>query len=531
MEASWSLTNRLVQLTGDVPLDVLLVEQFETHGSELDADKATDLFWNVVRPTVISGLGSSGKVKVQEAPPLPDDIEEVLLEKLGKLEEDFRVPYQPDVDQWTIADSLFIYAYIAAARALRLKRKVGYSDDVRQSLEGVLQVVRRLGMNPVFASGGPFGIVSIGALTGLVSLEAFRIKRLDASYGEALHLLAEGLRYIAYARSDTEEPLDWIEQEFPDNVADERQWRSRLNEYLQTIDVNAQETADAFEAIRSRGKCDDWKQVVEDCKALAEFWNLCGKDQQEWAPGPDNTIIITTKNDQLVTDAQGKEWTWLEFWRRAQGWAEAQLSPSELRELLNQREDEAAEERLRAYFFGGDLWYQLSERAQRSLADADRAWHSARAGRIEAVLNDLQVATESLCYTFVWEGLRAAKGKQSLLEFVNRDAELQERRHQPTLADYAWACRQPFFKEFITAPNLTGTERDFLARELPNALNGLRKLRDAAQHDPKRTWRREEVAPFVREFLGIGQQGVLPTLAEICRKVSPQIRRRIAKSG
>ncbi|MDP2952247.1 MAG: hypothetical protein Q8O76_02880, partial [Chloroflexota bacterium] len=208
------------------------------------------------------------------------------------------------------------------------------------------------------------------------------------------------------------------------------------------------------------------------------------------------------------------------FWHVAQGWAEAQLSPSDLRELLKETEDEAAKKRLKTYFFEGELWNQMPERAQRGLVDADRAWHSTRAGRIEAIFNDLQVATESLCYACIWEGLRSGKGKQSILDFVRRDAELQEGRRNPTLADHAWVCRQPFFKEFMAAHNLAQGEREFLTHELPSALDELRRLRDVAQHDPKRTWRKEEVTPIFKRFLGIGQEGVLPRLAGVQRKIS-----------
>ena len=213
---------------------------------------------------------------------------------------------------------------------------------------------------------------------------------------------------------------------------------------------------------------------------------------------------------------------WSEYWRRAEGWSSAQLSQNEYRELRRQDEKDASLNRLTRYFFG-ETWGNIPDRAREHLVNVDHLWFTnARGAAIDAVLNDLQVAAETMCYDFIWEPLQKAEGGKDILEFRKADTELREKRFSPTLSNYGWVCRQSFFKSFVQGIGLDEEEQLFLTSDLTRALDSLRGKRDIAQHDPdpSRRVRREDVERLVKMFLGIGQPGVLRRLAEIGPKLA-----------
>lgn len=449
------------------------------------------LFWALYRPGQTDGQ-------------LPRPIQEKVIKFLDETEKLSRVPYEPDNEPpW---EKLSTYIHLAATKIFILKRRDGYSDDVRETLKEAERALERFGVQFVDwdlrlgnlsalmekGIGDYQSLLSILGIAGLLFLELSRIRRIDGDYVDALHLFAQGLACACDSYTGADDDL--------------------LNKYDPFVDLNLQEPADTFEILRASPSGINWRQVVKDCETISH---------DEW--------MAVRMDDDVVLDAQGRQWRWLIFWHRARAWAEAQLEPSELLEVLKKLEDERAEDRLKAYFFEGELWRSLPERSRRSLIDADRAWLSARAGRFEACFNELQVATESLCYCLIWEPLMECKGTQSFLEFIKRDRELKENGQSPTLGDYGWALKRPFFKDFIVDVKLEKIERHFLTYELPDALDKLRKLRNLTQHDLTMIWKKGQVAPVFKRFLGIGSQGVLPRLIEIGGKVVSQGKRRSAQ--
>ena len=183
-------------------------------------------------------------------------------------------------------------------------------------------------------------------------------------------------------------------------------------------------------------------------------------------------------------------------------------------------DEEASEHRLKAYFFG-ELWENIPEKAQESLINVDEVWLSrARRRDYGAVLNDLQVAAESMCHTFIWKPLRKSPGNQTILRILDRYPELRGRDYTPSLLDYAWVCREQGFKAFVRDLGASGDEQRFLHRDLPQALDPLRELRNPAQHDPEKSFARSEVESLVNLYLGIGRAGILRRLAEVGPKLS-----------
>ena len=183
-------------------------------------------------------------------------------------------------------------------------------------------------------------------------------------------------------------------------------------------------------------------------------------------------------------------------------------------------EEEASESRLKGYFFG-ESWEKMPAKARAHLINVDGTWLSkARGGAIGAVLNDLQVAAEAMCHTFIWEPLLRSPGDQSLLPILAEARERNARGLYPTLSNCAWVCKQSAFRKLAQDRGSSQEEQRFLHSELPRAFNQLRKHRDDAQHHPERLLRREEVEPLVHSFLGVGGPGILRRLAEVGSKLS-----------
>ena len=99
------------------------------------------------------------------------------------------------------------------------------------------------------------------------------------------------------------------------------------------LEVSPEEATIIFECIKENSQSDeDWAQVAADCNVLA-------------------TAEFVTWDEDEAWEDYGIALHWNEYWQRARGWAEAQLSESE---YLKRHDDEqkcAAERRLKNYFF------------------------------------------------------------------------------------------------------------------------------------------------------------------------------------
>jgi hypothetical protein len=276
------------------------------------------------------------------------------------------------------------------------------------------------------------------------------------------------------------------------------------------IKPEPQEVVDTFEALRLQGKSESWHLIARRCKALADAWGMAGRDYEGSESDPEEKVI----------GSNGEEENWSEYWHRAQGWAEGQLGQNELREYQRWIESEASETRLKRYFFG-DSWKNIPQKERERLVNADLFWFSEARHDIGAILNELQVAAEAMCYDFfVGTPPRCHGGGQELFDFMQKNTNLKSKGFQPTLLDYAWMCREQFFRTFVHGRGASEESQHFLTKTLPDALDDLRKARESAQHDPQRRWQREEVGHFFQLFLGIGNTGVLKRLVELGPKVA-----------
>ena len=216
------------------------------------------------------------------------------------------------------------------------------------------------------------------------------------------------------------------------------------------------------------------------------------------------------------TVESGLHLTWAEFWLIAKTWVSAQLSPSEYRKMREEDKKSEAESRLKTYFFGQD-WAVLPDRAKDRLITADTLWHSQANIAWEAVLNDFRIAVEEMCQHFLWQPLTSSNTGVSpaLLALLKQGLNIQE---HPGIANCREVCKESEFADYLKRRKVGPQDIAFLTEELPTAMDRLRRSRNRAEHE-SHSWSRDEVRPYFNRFLGVNEQGVLPELARIGRKL------------
>ena len=174
-----------------------------------------------------------------------------------------------------------------------------------------------------------------------------------------------------------------------------------------------------------------------------------------------------------------------EFWRAAQSWTSAQLSPSEYRKMRDADQRDEAERRLKSYFFGDEGWQALPDRAQQRLITADVNWNSRQRMSRESILNDLLRATEEMCYEFIWESLAESSVSSRALEyFLELDEEIANdpRRSAPSARDYVRMCKERFFPAYLREKALADDIK-YMTKCLPLQISKLSDHRNDAEHE------------------------------------------------
>ena len=409
-------------------------------GGSFDSLKLIKLFWHAFQSSVIS-MDSAGPVggADEEPQPLPDDLETAFLEQLADLERGCRIPYVPDSDDSPDFSSASQHIYVGGASALRHRQRDGFSEYVRDTLNqvwGLLRIVERqgyiyLGLPLMRYELPPWETVSLYGTTGLILTEIFHIKYLDGDYDGALPVAADVLWSLGYVEESypytptspatlrriaqrlSEEigeanrsGTDVVDEEYEKRYEKEVEVCETVRERCPSQGLAPQQMVDAFEGLRMRGKSDNWDQVASVCERFVRgggYLSGSGADFSE-----DDSLL-----SEVVRGEDGIEEFWYVYWRRAEGWATAQLSPNEYRELRHQDERDASEKRLVSYFFG-ESWRNIHEKAREHLIDAESSWFNDRGGAIGSVLNHLRLAAETMCQVFIWELLEQEQGEQGL---------------------------------------------------------------------------------------------------------------------
>lgn len=533
------------------------------------------LFWDLYQPTLKNSEGTRSP-----APELSKQDEGVVLEVLEILYRRHRLQYKPDADDSAVKkfleahddggppDSMefpdvlknaLVFIHVAAARALKLYQTDGFSDEVRTCLadvERTLDRLHRAGFEHKYAPGqaAPTRLEGIGIYHSTLAVSAIsfvylsRMCRGEGRYTDALHYLARAGELYEHALPT---PMGiwqaWplgIERFKPNAVPSD--YGSDFDYFATGLRIPLRYFIELFESIKARRpSIDDWRAVADDCLSLADqsmCWRFDELDEidrdeyldrygiefeelEELEQAGDIHELLATHNARMrIPGDRGSRMNWGEFWHSAQVWATAQLSPSEYKKMREDDEKDAAEHRLRNYFFGR-MWSVLSERSQGAIVNADMHVNSKERGRrSEAVLNELRIAVEEIYDKYIWQSLIAVGPDEwfpELEEFEARRDKISRRPHAftPGLGDFLWACKRPFFRKFLEQRQIGGPEIQFLTQKLPARCQWLRCGRNYAEHSVGRPPSRVAVDDGFKSFLGIGQKGVLPELARIGRKI------------
>ncbi len=493
------------------------------------APDPVDLFWSFYRPRFYYRNDNDTTEEFSEL------VNKIVLKFLESLYQTHRVPYDPDGDDSDIQDfrsspsgtladvlheaseipeeitKLLRFLHIAAARAFRIQQNQGgnLSEEVLTCLREVERAVNRLKLAGLV---DPTGIVDLivpdefGELRAeffsaqLVSAKAFaelsHFSRGQGRYAEGLSYLAEAVNMSSYA----------VEFYMGDGQAaseDMREMYSRLDrEWRKGLDnISPQEITSMFTSLKRSGQTDSWMRVVWDCRLLLRSDFTWGVNEPE-----------------SVISEEGEDLSWREFWHRALGWAEAQLSPNEYRKMQKADMKSASKQRLTNYFFH-QYWPALPERARERLVTADVIWNSPEKLAWESTLSDLRIATEEMCYKFIWEPLSRSSGGKDILEFLSLKHTVDIDGRRPEIREYIQVCGMSYLKNFLKRRNISEKDVKFVTHDLATAMEQLREARNFGEHQSRGTLPREKIRPLVRRFFGMGIRGILPELARIGQKI------------
>ncbi|MFC2012475.1 hypothetical protein ACFLVU_05030 [Chloroflexota bacterium] len=434
----------------------------------------------------------------------PASVSKIIVDRLDALCEMKRVPYIPD--EIGDAESLYVSTLLESSHLIRLLKTDGYSDRTREILTHALNTLARFNkqkigqQNPLWQKEYSTFIEAVGEF---LYITQFLIQKSDGEYENSMISLAGGIAHYYMTEAtilDRTKPgiTEPLLLEFLDYV-------TKYHQELPGIyGLDRQLPVDCFEALRKGERILDPKNIAAACELFATTY-------RNW--------WILDEDEKEVKDADGNEWEVIDFWHHASGWLEARLQPSELRELLNEREDSASEKRLRTYFFGDELWIKLPERVKSSLISADRDWFSGTVARKEAVFNELRVAAEELLHSGLWKPLEQWIQNLKIHSnntkwFMDRRQELSQKGSMPTLLDFERTCRLPITDAFLKEKGTSNEKRTWFCNQLPKSLYHLRRARNRAEHESTDQWTRQDLSKFYNEFIGIGQPGILP---ELCR--------------
>lgn len=537
--------------------DIQVLEKFE---ADPDSINPMYLFWSFYQPEQADSSESASHNPVLAQ--LESELDRKVLERLHVLYDRYRPRYVPDRDDSAIRHFLLNYDYqedrdsmafpddlrnalifinVAAIRALILSRTDGFSEEVKRCLDDVERTFTRLRMagfepeerinpymrllyeDPNLEGLGIF--LSVLAATAISYIGLSRISRVEGHYSDALHYLAQAGQLYEYSRPtplgvDDIWPLgsDWRYTEYIGETLMEESVtgiRIPIKEFTHTFDLIKQSASDIH----------DWSGIVADCRTLASHsycWRFPEFEEKVNLHWDEEDGLDEIPAEHIfrarITDEDGSQVTWGEFWHGAKAWASAQLSPSELRKMRRLDEQDSAETRLEKYFFG-KYWSKLPERAQERIINADILWTSSQRVNREAILNELQRATEEMCYAFIWHPLMEEEiaSEGLLTDIESRMAD--ERRQQPDVGDFIRICDRRFFREFLKRRNLDEGEIQFLSEDLPVSMGQLRFDRNIAEHEMGRSVSGHQIEEFYRKFLGIGRPGILPELVRTGKKL------------
>jgi hypothetical protein len=292
-----------------------------------------DLFWSVWRPEPYA----SGNICERDAglAPLSEGTETALLARLGALDRHMRVQYQPDMTPATQSHEfdLIASAHVAAANAVATQRRDGCTEDVRDSLKYASWIGRSLRAERESTVGKSAMHISLKAVYGIVLYQLFSCEQRGGDLVQCFEFLRDSIECLGDALIASVSPDGSSE------VDEDDLWLDELPHHLSELRLRAQDAADVIDGLLRR-KDINWKQFAADLDFLAHGWDSGITGLQGWRGDVNDNVI----------DARGEEMPLFAFLFRSRAIAQDRLDADELRAYFEQREDQAAVNRLKVYF-------------------------------------------------------------------------------------------------------------------------------------------------------------------------------------
>lgn len=441
-----------------------------------------------------------------------------VLEKFDAIINSKSVEYIPDSVDPILP--LYVYSHLESARLFRLLKVQEYSDATRESLGKALNSLTRCYRSLEGYTEEPWPLeysISLEAVGSFLKATNFYILKSDGRYEDALIALIEGLEHIQESytifennRSAIFESTYFYYVNFTSDLRKTTPWIKDLTHQL---------FVDCFEAIRRGNRIDDTKRLAEICESLIDF------SDEPWLSNnrSDSTYMSWSTSSEIINDVKTEEYYWdhaSDYWQYALGWVEAQLNQSQFKEVLDEREEQVAEKRLSTYFFSNVVWDLLPNRTRSALISADQDMFGGKLVRIESILNELKISIEEMFMVGLWNPMKHLISDESevdndLQAFVALRDKLKEKGLNPDLSHFEQLCRLPITDTYLTKRGIDKESRKWFAKKLPKCLALLRKARRKAEHGSDIEWTKEELFEYYAEFIGIGQQGIIPKIAKV----------------
>jgi len=405
-----------------------------------------------------------------------------------------------------------MYAHVSAALATILERLDGtQTERFCEVVEEALALLQRPSTNDYDFEGPEFAFelfISNKLVEAFLWSKLIQKHYAYAEYERALEcLFAASMRCVVADNDlyDNENPRidDWLAWESVHQVRVQGGkvltpgpgiLAAGAGFHLVAFLVPAQEAVDAFDQLLAASPDSvNWEVVARWCLVIQAIW-------EEPTPNPE----VRSNPGKFKGSAR-------DFWLVARGRVLQKMSPDALASLLHKIEGSQGEVRLRTYFFG-DFWDKLPQAAKDHLINADRLFYS-REGTDRSIFNELRLACEAVLDDILWEPYHRWLQNRTLKDLRAVSAARDERPLGTLLGQMLQQLRPvPEFNQFVAEKYPTA--RQFIFKDLRQALDDLLKVRNLAEH-PQRSRPQSslpEVQNMYRKFLGIGQSGILQQL-------------------
>lgn len=478
----WLRENR--GYTAPLTLEGCIEELEANHGCR---EAALAAFWNVYF-----------------APEDPLPIPEVLLHMIDHLlgrplprEDTFREEMQ------AIA---YVKLHLAASVAVSLVYDEAYfkgqplseSPSAISALETALQASKVIGTYPDEESLYDY---SAGLVTGITRVELSLGRYEQGKHEEAFALWSSGA--LELIRHTLLKPLyrdlpfwdfSWVSQIIDGDP--EHELIPYLPHSREPVDIKQGQTI--FEKLKAHThEVEDWRSVAHSCLMLSYVI----PEMHDLTQGVSS--FDRFEDTAVVAPLDYDEYDATRFWAKAEQFAELQMTSGQLRayrEDVEVVERKEAEKRLKRDFFDDDLWQQLEEITRNHLVSAECHW---KRSEVDDMMNDLSMTAQSELPAIF-----------PFLEPALFQREQSELKHMSNLL-----MENAATQAFIKGLKLSKGDEGFVLRELPQHLRDLAEARVAGAHLRPQTKPSKSTQEIRKLWLGVGQPGIFPRLAQIKRSL------------